>query len=597
MLYCNNSQCSQPFNPVNVQTCRNCGSSNLLSLFHHQYQIIRELGSGGFGRTYEARDIHKFNYPCVIKHLSPLGQKPDDQIISLFNQEAQQLHDFGKHPQIPDLYAFFEHNKQLYLIQEFISGENLLTELKSNGTFDEEKIIHLLKQLLPVLKLLHNHNIIHRDIKPENIICRSTISSEKNLGEIVLIDFGISKKLISESKNQIGTIIGTIGYAPPEQITMGEVSFSSDLYSLGVTCIRLLTGKLYNHSISDVLYDTSTGRWKWRDYIHPEIKISEQLKSILDKLIQRTVKDRYQNADEVLNDLKKIQQLPQTTMNLKYSPRRIQRSNNYREVSEIVLEQAEKKELVRIAKLSVPLLEMRLNNSAISSGSSFMYKQIIDLNKHKSRCYFMTNLHVISQILNWPEFIQKYLNFKADIDLKIVAIWNQQEFLIEQFIIPKNAITKIDGSQADVQHLDFALFHIDIDNTEFLDFFGIAKNSELEIGDTLYAFGYPKGFGFAMSNGIVSQIHEDYQEGKHPSITRGTIQHNILINPGNSGGPTINEFGEIIGISTRGLSISVAVGINFSLKIKDILQSLQNYQSFQLFNTTKYLINLKSVIA
>lgn len=284
-------------------------------------------------------------------------------------------------------------------------------------------------------------------------------------------------------------------------------------------------------------------------------------------------------------------------MNLKYSPRRIQESNHYREVSGIVLEQANKKELVRIAKLSVPLIEIRLNNAVISSGSSFMYKQVIDLNKMRSSCYFMTNLHVISSILDWPEFLQKNLKFKTHINLKVIAIWNQQEYEIEQFIIPKNAISKIDGSQADVQHLDFALFSIDLNNIEPLDFFGIAKNSELELGDTLYAFGYPRDLGFTMSDGIVSQIHENYQPGKHHSITRGTIQHNILINPGNSGGPTINEFGEIVGISTRGLSISVAVGINFSLKIKEILKSLQNSQNLQLLNLKQYLTNLKRTIA
>lgn len=594
MLYCNNPHCSQPFNPANVQTCNSCGLSSLLPRFHNHYQIIRELGSGGFSRTYEATDIQKFNQPCVIKHLSSQSQDLTPKMIELFHHEAQQLLQFGKHPQIPELYAFFEENQQFYLVQEYISGKNLKVELECEGTFDEEKIIHLLKQILPIIKIFYNHNIIHRDIKPENIIRRSIIPSGENFGEIVLIDFGISKQL--NLLNQAGTIVGTIAYAPQEQIVYGQVSFSSDLYSLGITCIRLLTGILPKYDTSDVLYDISTGQWKWRDYIHPEINLSEQLKSILDKLIQITIKDRYQNVDEVLNDLKKIKPTTKPKMNLKYPPRRIRENNNYHEISGIVLEQAEKKKLVRIAKLSVPLIEMRLNDSVISSGSSFMYKQIIDVNQQKSRCYFMTNLHVISNLLDWPKFIQKYLNFKADVNLKIVAIWNQKEYEIEQFIIPKNAISKIDGSQADVQHLDFALFELDIDNTEPLDFFGIAKNSEIEIGDTLYAFGYPSGMGFAMSDGIVSQIHENYQEGKHHSITRGTIQHNILINPGNSGGPTINEFGEIVGISTRGLSISIAVGINFSLKIKDILQSLENPQNFHLFNTPQYLINLNNAI-
>ncbi|MEI2422557.1 protein kinase, partial [Arthrospira platensis SPKY2] len=137
--------------------------------------------------------------------------------------EAQCLELLGKHSQIPELLAYFTADNRQYLIQEFIKGETLQEKLDNQGTFSENQIISLLNDLLPVLYFVHKHKVIHRDIKPENIIRRA---SDKKL---VLVDCGTSKQ-----------VRRTSAYCAPEQ-AMGKPQYGSDLYSLGVTCLYLLT--------------------------------------------------------------------------------------------------------------------------------------------------------------------------------------------------------------------------------------------------------------------------------------------------------------------------------------------------------------------
>ncbi len=303
MLYCANSRCSNPFSPEGNNFCFSCGSQTLTQLFRNRYRVIRLLGAGGFGRTYEARDTDRMDDPCVIKQFLPQvqGTAALEKATRLFQQEAQRLYELGEHPQIPRLVAYFEQDQRLYLVQEFIEGQNLLQELQQQGSFSEEKITQLLADLLPVLKFVHESGVIHRDIKPENIMRRrfapSSVSKQKV--ELVLIDFGVSSA--GGTVAGAGTIVGTPGYAPIEQMR-GQVFPASDLYSLGITCIRLLTNCLPNDG-ADELYDPLSGRWLWRKRLPKGTNISPQLGQILDKLILDYVNQRYQSANEVLQAL------------------------------------------------------------------------------------------------------------------------------------------------------------------------------------------------------------------------------------------------------------------------------------------------------
>ncbi|MEO8893354.1 MAG: serine/threonine-protein kinase [Coleofasciculaceae cyanobacterium] len=267
------------------------------------------MGGGGFGRTYQAVDLDCMNALCVIKQFSPSANIQADPVAlnkatEMFNQEAKRLLQLGEHPQIPRLLAFFEQDKQLYLVQEFIDGLDLTQELILEGAFNELKIRQLLADLLPVLKFIHARGVIHRDIKPGNIMRRRTKQNQK-LGRLILIDFGVSK-LSTGTVGTVGTTVGTAGYTPLEQMR-GQAFPASDLYSLGVTCVCLLTQHLPKVDGSGDVYDARQCRWRWREYLPKNIIISQNLGQVLDKLLQDLPRDRYQYADQVLADLKTIQ--------------------------------------------------------------------------------------------------------------------------------------------------------------------------------------------------------------------------------------------------------------------------------------------------
>lgn len=255
------SQCLNPDclhkNPSDANRCQRCGSKLLLG---DRYRAESYIGKGSFGRTFLAVDEHRLDTSCVIKQFLPsdTGGTDLNKAVQLFKQEAIRLRDLGKHPQIPDLLAFFEQEQRLYLIQEFIDGQDLLKEVHQKGKLSEPQVKQILIELLPVIQFIHEHQVIHRDIKPSNIIRRED-------GSLVLIDFGVAKQQLHESAMSAdATITGTLGYAAPEQL-LGKVVPASDLYALGATCVRLLTGCLPKASTAELLYDPIEMEWKWRE--------------------------------------------------------------------------------------------------------------------------------------------------------------------------------------------------------------------------------------------------------------------------------------------------------------------------------------------
>ncbi|WP_083890010.1 bifunctional serine/threonine-protein kinase/formylglycine-generating enzyme family protein [Crinalium epipsammum] len=303
MLSCQNPQCQNPFNPDTNKYCHTCGSSQLSELFRHRYRVIKVLGEGGFGKTYLTEDADRLDSPCVIKQFAPqvTGTAELQKSTELFKHEARQLYELGEnHSQIPRLNAYFEYGTSLYLVQEFIQGDNLLTELKQKP-YTEQQIREFLTDLLPVLDFIHTSNVIHRDIKPDNIIRRQP---DKKL---VLIDFGGAKQITQTNLARQGTGIYTPGYAPTEQMS-GRAIPASDLYALGVTCVRLLTQCLpiFNvyGEIDNDIYDAVNLEWLWRQRLQTmSVTISNELAAILDKLLIHAPRERYQTAQEVLRDL------------------------------------------------------------------------------------------------------------------------------------------------------------------------------------------------------------------------------------------------------------------------------------------------------
>ena len=283
-----------------------CGQSNFGKFLRNRYRVLRLLGEGGFSRTYATEDADRLNAPCVIKQFFPQvqGTIQRNKAAEFFREEAFRLYELGEnHTQIPRLLAYFEQGSSLYLVQEFIEGQTLLQEVRQQP-FTEEQIYQLLTDLLPVLQFVHAAKVIHRDIKPENIIRRDSD------GKPVLIDFGGAKQVTQTTLARQATVIYTIGYAPSEQMA-GVPCHGSDLYALGVTCVRLLTQCLPVQNtygeINDPLYDAMNGNWLWQEELQKKgITISEELSRILNKLLKHLASERYQTATEVINDLKSL---------------------------------------------------------------------------------------------------------------------------------------------------------------------------------------------------------------------------------------------------------------------------------------------------
>lgn len=289
MKLCPHIGCLYSQNPDTAQRCTRCHGKLLLQ---DRYYLLRCLGRGGFSRTYLAVDEHLPSQPrCVIKQFCfPEEKEGLPKAKELFHQEAIRLDEL-QHHQIPKLLGYFEQEQQLYLVEEFIAGQTLAEELQQQGVFQASQIVELLQNLLPVLQFIHDQQVIHRDIKPANIMRRVP------QGDLVLIDFGVAKHVTNTALLHTGTTIGSPEYIAPEQ-TRGKALPASDLYSLGVTCIHLLTG------ISPFdLFDVMSDRWVWRDYILSENTVSYALGQILDKLLHNALSQRYQSAAEVLQAL------------------------------------------------------------------------------------------------------------------------------------------------------------------------------------------------------------------------------------------------------------------------------------------------------
>jgi serine/threonine protein kinase len=291
MTYCLNPHCTAPQN-LSDDRCQSCGNHLIL---RDRYKALKPIGQGGFGRTFLAVDLAEILKPrCVIKQLYP-QQKGDgiqSKAAELFRQEAQQLSTLGEHPSIPKFLNYFEEDGYQYLIQEFITGQSLAELLAEDRTLNASEVQSLLESMLETIAFLHQRNIIHRDIKPANII-------ETSEGKFVLVDFGAAKLATGTALGQTGTIIGSAEYVAPEQLR-GKAVFASDLYSLGATCVTLLTG------ISPFsLFDTTTGRWEWRDYLSQPV--DDRLGEVLDQMLLGPTKQRYSSVQDVYRGLESIQ--------------------------------------------------------------------------------------------------------------------------------------------------------------------------------------------------------------------------------------------------------------------------------------------------
>jgi serine/threonine-protein kinase len=278
-------------------------------LLDHRYQVVRVLGAGGFGETFLAEDTKMPSRRlCVIKQLKQMTNNPEVYQIAKerFYREAVVLEELGDaSDRIPKLYAHFEEGGRFYLVQEWIEGQTLQQKIEAQGTISVTETKQILVSILQALVQVHDRGIIHRDLKPENIIIRDRDR------QTVLIDFGAVKEIlgtaINPSSSPVSIVIGTPGYMPSEQAA-GRPFFASDIYSLGLTAIYMLTGR----QPTQLDHNPHTDEIEWRS-LCPQV--DPALARVIDKASRFHPRDRYSTAREMLDALQSSSQAPAVTIN------------------------------------------------------------------------------------------------------------------------------------------------------------------------------------------------------------------------------------------------------------------------------------------
>ncbi|MFZ4443547.1 MAG: protein kinase domain-containing protein [Planktothrix agardhii] len=269
-------------------------------LLDGRYQVIDVIESTDFGKTYLARDTRRPGESlCFVKHLhlTPADAKLVNVARQRFQQEAKVLEKLSQHDQIPQLLAYFEENREFYLVESYVAGHSLMDEILPGKPLTENQVINLLTDVLGILRFVHQQGVIHRDIKPSNLIRRQTD------GKIILLDFGAVQEInLNSDQDSPSSRVGTLEYMPIEQFQC-HPHFNSDIYALGMVAIQSLTGlpaselsKLRRNNGSD------TGEIFWR---HLAI-VSVELGDIVDKMVRSDYHQRYQSVDDVLSVLKTL---------------------------------------------------------------------------------------------------------------------------------------------------------------------------------------------------------------------------------------------------------------------------------------------------
>jgi serine/threonine protein kinase len=215
------------------------GQLDRRTLLHKRYHIQRVIGQGGMGAVYQAKDVKRQTL-CAIKEMSlsmvPASERP--QAIQNFKIEAKMLWGLN-HPNLPAFTGFFSESQRYYMVMEYVDGYTLEELLeRNNGPFSERRVLGWARQLCDVLEYLHSQSppIIFRDMKPGNIMLTRN-------GRIKLIDFGIAR-FFRSSSSQDTQLLGTPGFAPPEQYGRAQTDERSDIYSLAITLFQMLTNTL-----------------------------------------------------------------------------------------------------------------------------------------------------------------------------------------------------------------------------------------------------------------------------------------------------------------------------------------------------------------
>uniref|UniRef100_B8HJY8 non-specific serine/threonine protein kinase n=1 Tax=Cyanothece sp. (strain PCC 7425 / ATCC 29141) TaxID=395961 RepID=B8HJY8_CYAP4 len=267
-------------------------------LIDNRYQILRLLGTGGFGQTYLAQDLGRASKPlCIIKHLKPASHDPGflEKLEQLYNRQVDILGKLGIHDRLPTLVAHFREEQDFFLVHDFIEGHTLDNELRPQMVWQEFQVTDFLKEMLVILNFVHGQGVVHGDIQAENIIRRYRDS------KLALVDFVTIRQEQIQMQSEAGQIFLTIAVSTPGYKDEGEElqpQFSSDIYNLGLVAIRSLTGM----AIDQLPRHPDSGEILWE----PQSSISVELEHFINTMVQPQPEARYQSAAEALRVLQRL---------------------------------------------------------------------------------------------------------------------------------------------------------------------------------------------------------------------------------------------------------------------------------------------------
>ncbi|HEQ71925.1 MAG TPA: serine/threonine protein kinase, partial [Spirochaetia bacterium] len=257
----------------------------MAELIHNRYELIRQIGEGGMGKTFLARDRQSGTEVVVkILHLARLSEW---KVIELFEREAETLKNIA-HPFIPDYIDYFTDgpagDRRYFLVQEYIRGKNLKQLVEEGKRFREDEVREIAVKLFSILTYLQELRppVVHRDINPKNVIVNES-------GDVYLVDFGAVQGAVRSQAAGGSTVVGTYGYMPMEQL-MGKACPASDVYAVGVTLLFLLSHK------NPEEFPIANLRLDYRK----EVTISPRFSLVLDRLIEPDLAKRISNASQAL---------------------------------------------------------------------------------------------------------------------------------------------------------------------------------------------------------------------------------------------------------------------------------------------------------
>lgn len=278
-----------------------------------KYELVRELGRGGMGIVYLARDT-RIDRLVALKELildPNLPEREKEETIIRFKREAQAAGRLA-HPNIVTLYDVGEANHTYFLAMEYLEGMSLKDILAEQGKLSIPEAIRIVRQLAIALDYAHQQSIVHRDLKPDNVIILKD-------GTIKLTDFGIARVGTAPSVTQTGSMLGTLAYISPEQLQDSKnVDGRTDIFSLGALFYELLTGKLpfEGDSIGSTILKIMSETPMAPSFYNPAIP--KNIDAIIERALKKRPSDRYQHAIALAEDLDKaMAQLSEGALALK----------------------------------------------------------------------------------------------------------------------------------------------------------------------------------------------------------------------------------------------------------------------------------------